>query len=365
MKEIRSIIQAYAHIDFQQEQVALASVVNVEASSYRRIGARMLVRSNGLWIGGISGGCLEGDALKRSQKAIFKNQASKVVYDTMDDDSNQIGVGLGCNGKIEVLFTPIDPSDPNNEINLLKKISTAEQASILVKIIDAPEQASLLGRHCLVTPNTPISDFAAIDPTLLAGFIETTQQKKKPRIFHCQNKNQQQLKLLIEYIRPETRLVIIGDNYDIQAMLGIATEMGWETIVVGKQKKIPKSVYQQAKQVLPYEAVEQIKIHDYTAVLLMTHDYHLDQQMLAIFIKKAPSYLGMLGPKKRLLKMQQELQNDQIEKLSFLFSPTGLEIGAESPQEIALSIAAEIVASFRDKPGGSLRNKTGTIHLRE
>ncbi|MFK8104932.1 MAG: XdhC family protein [Saprospiraceae bacterium] len=365
MKEIRSIIQAYEHIDFQQEQVALASVVNVEESSYRRIGARMLVRSNGLWIGGISGGCLEGDALKRSQKAIFKNQASKVIYDTMDDDSNQIGVGLGCNGKIEVLFTPIDPSDPNNEINLLKKISTAEQASILLKVIDAPEQSSLLGMHCLVGANTSVPDFATVDPTLLFNFIEETKQKKKPRIFPCQNKNQQQLKLLIEYIRPETRLVIVGDNYDIQAMLGIATEMGWETIVVGKKKKIPKSVYQQAKQVLPYEEVEQIKIHDYTAVLLMTHDYHWDQKMLPIFIKQKPAYLGMLGPKKRLLKMQQDLGASPLEQLHFLFSPTGLEIGAESPQEIALSIAAEIVAVFRNKTGGSLRDKTGTIHPRE
>ena len=115
MKEIRNIIQRYESAA-TNEQLALASVVHVEESSYRRIGARMLVSSNGEWIGGISGGCLEGDALKRSQKAIFSNRPSTVVYDTMDDDRNQIGVGLGCNGRIEVLFTPIDPEDPDNEI---------------------------------------------------------------------------------------------------------------------------------------------------------------------------------------------------------------------------------------------------------
>jgi len=93
LKEIRNIIAKYDATDHSTEKLALASVVNVEESSYRRIGARMLVSSNGQWIGGISGGCLEGDALKRSQKAIFKNESSRVVYDTMDDDKNQIGVG--------------------------------------------------------------------------------------------------------------------------------------------------------------------------------------------------------------------------------------------------------------------------------
>jgi len=126
MKEIRKIIAVYEQMDWQKERVALASVVNVEESSYRRIGARMLVGSSGVWTGGISGGCLEGDALRRSQQAIFRGEPSKVVYDTMEDDENQIGVGLGCNGRVEVLFTPIDPGDPANEIEQLKTITTAE-----------------------------------------------------------------------------------------------------------------------------------------------------------------------------------------------------------------------------------------------
>ena len=134
MKEIRQIIARYESTDFSQEKIAIASVVSVEESSYRRIGARMLVSSNGQWIGGISGGCLEGDALRRSQKAIYNNVPSQVVYDTMDDDANQIGVGLGCNGRLEVLFTPIDPSDQNNPIETLKKIKEKNAPSILITL---------------------------------------------------------------------------------------------------------------------------------------------------------------------------------------------------------------------------------------
>ena len=144
MKEIRNIISLYDSLDHSIERVALAAVVNVEASSYRRIGARMLVLSNGLWIGGISGGCLEGDALKRSQAAIFKNKPSRVVYDTMEDDKNQIGVGLGCNGRIEVLFTPIDPTDKENDIEQMRKMINMDQPVVLLKVIDG--EPKLLGQ---------------------------------------------------------------------------------------------------------------------------------------------------------------------------------------------------------------------------
>ena len=109
MKEIKSILKAYQNLDHSTTRAALATVVRVEGSSYRRTGARMLVMDDGTWVGGISGGCLEGDALKRARLAIAKTQASLVTYDTTEDDAHQIGVGLGCNGIIDVLLAPIEP----------------------------------------------------------------------------------------------------------------------------------------------------------------------------------------------------------------------------------------------------------------
>ncbi|MHC4379355.1 MAG: XdhC family protein, partial [Planctomycetota bacterium] len=102
MKEIKSIIKTYDELD-RNQKLALATVVRVEGSSYRRAGARMLVMEDGNWIGGISGGCLEGDALRKAQLAMFQDKPSLVTYDTMDDDAQSIGVALGCNGIIDVL----------------------------------------------------------------------------------------------------------------------------------------------------------------------------------------------------------------------------------------------------------------------
>ncbi|MEL6356674.1 MAG: XdhC family protein, partial [Bacteroidota bacterium] len=332
--------------------------------SYRRIGARMLVRSSGLWTGGISGGCLEGDALKRSQKAIFKGAASKVVYDTMEDDKNQIGVGLGCNGRIEVLFTPIDPHNPENEIEQLKRVAITDRPSIFVKIIDAPEESGLLGKKKLVATFGLIPDWEGIPSSQLATYVEQTIKKKKPKVFFTQIEDQP-VKLLVEFIRPETRLIIVGDNYDVMAMLGTAQHLGWETYVVGKAKKLSKEVYKMAKKVVDYSQASDLPVHDYTAVMLMSHDYGWDKKMLPLFAAKQPAYMGMLGPKKRFHKMDKDLSDLDLEGLDFFYSPTGLEIGAESPEEIALSIAAEIVAVMRNKPGGFLKFKEGTIHERD
>lgn len=363
MKEIRKIISTYNQIDPNKEKIALASVVNVEESSFRRIGARMLVKSNGEWIGGISGGCLEGDALKRSQVAIFKNRPSTVVYDTMDDDKNQIGVGLGCNGRIEVLFTPIDKTNLHNEIEQLERIHKNNAPAILLKVI-ASEKEQYLGKVCFVESISEVSGFCNFEEHALEELISEVNEKRRNKVISLENKEGIKLKLLFEFIKPETRLVIIGDNYDVHAFVGLSKELGWDVSIVGRAKKLPKEIFKQVDRVYEYEQSDKVPIDDYTAVLLMSHDYNWDKELLPIYLEKEPAYLGMLGPKKRLHKMEKELGMNDLNQLGNFYSPVGLDIGAESPEEISLAIASEIIAVFRNKKGLPLKYKEGTIHER-
>ncbi len=364
MKEIRQIIEGYEATDFEQEKIAMATVVSVEESSYRRIGARMLVSSNGQWIGGISGGCLEGDALRRSQKAIFNNAPSHVVYDTMDDDANQIGVGLGCNGRLEVLFTPVDPDDNNNPIETLKKIRDKEAPSVLITIIEAVTTPGLLGASILAEELDSSQGFHELSVDILQQHIGDTRTKKRSQIFIINHQDLGSLKVLFEFIRPEMKLVIVGDNYDVSALVGIVYELGWQVYIVGRKKKVPKSTFHKVKQVLEYEEYNRIPIDDYTAVLLMSHDYNWDLSILRQVLDQRLAYLGMLGPKKRMLKMQNEEGLGQLSETLFLHSPVGLDIGAETPEEIAISILAEILSAFRNRSGHKLRYREGTIHER-
>ncbi len=361
MKEIRNIIAKYQRSNRNEERLALATVVKIEQSSYRRIGARMLVSSNGTWIGGISGGCLEGDALKRSQKAIFNAKASIVVYDTLDDEDRNIGVGLGCNGRIEVLFVPIDFTDSNNPVELLINHVNQQKPSIILNLIDCPKDTLKLGHSKLLAEAMDADSYLGIPNEFLKKKIEEVRIKRRPQIIGYEHPAYGKIQVLVEYLRPEYKLVIIGDNYDVLAMIGLAKEMGWEIMVVGRTSKMSKQLVKEAHAIYEYEAFHEIKTDEFTSILLMTHDFEWDRKLIPSIIEKNPPYIGMLGPKKRLEKMSEAL-GLALDKLPNFYSPMGLDIGAETPEEIALSVLAEILSLFRSRDGSSLKFRQGTIH---
>src|SRR5687768_5155740 len=130
-KEINDIITAFKEANAQGRRTALATVVHVEGSSYRRPGARMLVEDNGKLTGAISGGCLEGDALRKALLAINQNQNKLVTYNTLHDDDVEFGVQLGCNGIVHILFEPIDPQQLGNPIELLSKSVSKRKDAVI------------------------------------------------------------------------------------------------------------------------------------------------------------------------------------------------------------------------------------------
>src|SRR5688572_16909865 len=118
MKEFKSIVTAYKKINLNERRAAVATVVKVRGSSYRSPGARMIITDDGKWVGSISGGCLEGDALRKARQVMFENKPMTVTYDTREESNQNLGIGLGCNGVIDVLIEPVDPHNPNNPIRL-------------------------------------------------------------------------------------------------------------------------------------------------------------------------------------------------------------------------------------------------------
>jgi len=369
LKEIENIIQRYGEIDFSKEKTALGTLVKVEGSAYRRIGARMFVSDNGNWVGGISGGCLEGDALKRAKIAILKNESSIVVYDTTEDDPHQIGVGLGCNGRIEVLFTPINSKDENNQIEFLKRITNKREATILLQVLSVKGgNSQLRGKFYSRENFSDLAQTIDIAEDEILQKIATVVHRRKSRVYLFENEKGEQYEILVELIRPKIKLVCIGDNYDVNAFMGIANELGWEIHVAGKPRKFSKIIHKYAKKTYSLEEAENIKFDEYTAVVMMSHDYKTDFNLLKKYLKKDIPYIGMLGPKKRFLKMQEELnevgEKVNLDSLPNLFAPVGIDIGAESPEEIALSVASEIIAVFRERNGGFLRQREGSIHER-
>ncbi len=369
MKEIEKIIKAYEATDWTMERAALGTVVKVEESSYRRIGARMYVSSIGNWTGGISGGCLEGDALKRAQIAINKNESSIVVYDTMDDDSHQIGVGLGCNGRIEVMFTPINPEDKSNPVEFLKSIVSTRETHALLQILNSSTSENLVGRFFPQAKIGDLSNLIGVQKATIENAILEARRKRKSRTFQIKNESGKEFEILVELIHPKIKVICIGDNYDVNAFVSIVHELGWEIHVCGKTRKLSRDIFQISKSVSELDGAGELPVDEHTAVILMSHDYKTDFNLLQVFINKDLPYIGLLGPRKRMLKMQAELEEDghhiDLENRLNLHAPVGLDIGAESPEEIALSIAAEVVATIRGRDGRGLRKRQGPIHERD
>ena len=372
MKEIRDIIIAYDQAQKLGKQTALATVVHVEGSSYRRPGARMLIEDDGQLTGAISGGCLEGDALRKALLVITEKRSRLVTYDTMDDDDAKFGVGLGCNGIIQVLIEPIDIANPNNPIQYLRTINEKRQKAVLITLFSLQDKKDPQYGTCLllkedgnVIYNTPV-----LKDVLIADAKDAmTTQISSFKNYISDNHN---LTAFIEMIKPPVSVVIVGAGNDVVPLVEMADILGWETTVVdGRANYAKKERFVSACQVLvskPEQVLDQIAIDENTVFLLMTHNYNYDMAMLKQLLQKNISYIGMLGPKKKRERMLNELKDEGLtfsqQQLSVLHSPVGLDIGAETSEEIALSILAEIKALFAGKDVQSLRTLKEVIHPR-
>ncbi len=314
MKEIRTIINAYDKIDKATTKAALATVVRVEGSSYRRTGARMLVMDDGVWIGGISGGCLEGDALKRARLAITKSSASLITYDTTEDDAHQIGVGLGCSGIIDVLFTPLNYENANNPVEILKtSIESNRQTHILMTItglegdwknVYAGQVIKYSGRESLeIFEDTEVEN-------QLNEKINKQVEKGKSAPVDLESQQGKKVSLFIEILLPEIHLILMGHQYDVYSLARLTKEMGWIVTVVSNPLKVNPAFTKTIDQVLPNEKFSEIPFDDYTGIVLMSHDYKTDKKNLPRALKTASPYIAMLGPRVRSEKIFRELEEE-------------------------------------------------------
>jgi xanthine/CO dehydrogenase XdhC/CoxF family maturation factor len=374
VKELRAIIEAYDAAVHAGKKTALAAVVHLDGSSYRRPGARMLVSDEGELTGAISGGCLEGDALRKALFALSQQQSKLVTYDTSDEDDMTIGIQLGCAGVIQVLFEPINPNNPSNPIQLIRKALAIRQHAVLVTLFDLSDKKNSQPGTCLlmeadghISGEQPIP---AIGQALQEEMQLVMQTGKS--VFRQFTGAGVSMTAFIEYLQPAVSLVVVGAGNDAIPMMQFADTLGWDVRVVdGRNTHARPERFASACQVLvsrPEQVLEQLPMDERTVFVMMTHNYNYDLAMLKALLPLQTPYIGMLGPKKKLDRMLEELRagGELIDEsmLSKVHGPAGLEVGAETPEEIALSIISEIQAVLTKAPGGQLKWKADVIHAR-
>jgi len=377
MKELRDIIKSYKKAIENHKQTALATVVHIEGSSYRQPGARMLITEDGMLTGAISGGCLEGDALRKALHVIATNNPSLVTYDTNDEDDAKIGIGLGCNGIIQILIEPINSADPKNPIALIEALLSERVSAVLTTLFSFDDRKSkVAGTRNLFRPdgNSIITTSDEKLVSVLRDESSAVLGNGLSRICSVKSndKNNDKLETLFSLISPPLSLIIIGAGNDVMPLVSISNTMGWETTVIdGRSSYATANRFPEASCVMmlkPTDVLAEISVDARTLFLLMTHNYNYDLALLKQLLKTPTPYIGILGPRKKTLRMLDEITSDGIqvseeEKIK-IYGPAGLDTGAETSEEIALSICAEINAVVNNRNGTSLRKKAEPIHAK-
>ena len=315
----------------------LASVVYLEGSSYRKPGVRMLISEDLKAVGAVSGGCVEKEIIQRSKTVFATNKAKIITYDGR--------YRLGCEGILYILIEPFFISEDFLE-NFQQSLTKRQKISIQSFFKKEDEAIGNFGSVVSFVSNKSFTFNSDLE----------TQLDNNVAVFH-------------QILQPAFQLFIIGGEHDAVKLCTMATHLGWEIHVITSAKDSKElSDFPGATTVTGNtpETVTFSNINENTAIVIMNHSYVQDLKYVINLSKYTPKYIGILGAPKR----RERLFNDLFEQfpdvsevfLDAIYTPAGLHIGAQTPEEIALSILAEILSVIRDKEPFSLRKITDKIH---
>ena len=370
MSEITDVLTAIGSLAAGGQRMALATIVAVRGSTYRRPGARLLVPEEGAPIGNISGGCLEGDVADMARLVMEEGRARLAGWDLTADDDAVWGLGLGCNGAIEVFIEPADRA-----VEAARALRTAleeERPISLVTVIESTEPEAIApGARLIVMPDGAVEGSLGrsdVDAEAIAAARELlTTERSEIRTLA------EGIRAFVEILDPPLRLVICGAGHDAVPLVRAASLLGWNvTVVDDRPAYLNRERFPEAHGFAPVddpsEVAEAITVDARTFVVVMTHNFLRDKSYLRGLLTTDARYVAMLGPAARTQRLLMELEEEGTpiteERRSRIHGPAGLDLGAEGPEEIAQAIIGEIVAVRRGRDGGFLKERPTPIHDR-
>jgi xanthine/CO dehydrogenase XdhC/CoxF family maturation factor len=369
MKETLQILDALSSLP--SGGAALATLVKVEGSSYRRPGARLLLTADGQRTGSISGGCLEDDVVGHAREVLASGVAKAVTYDTTTENDLVWGVGLGCHGVVHVLVEKL-PRQPAWAAVLRENLR--RRAPTELAVVWRSPDPDLLGTQLaaeLAAPPAPAFSSGRARPSS-AGFQpapilggQAGMPALPPKPLSAPN-----TEVFRQVIAPPVPLVIFGAGNDAQPLVRSAKELGWHVTVVDPRPAFATAArFPAADSVViarPEEAPARVVLGSDTLVVVMTHHYAHDVPLLRHLLTRPLAYLGLLGPRKRSAKILSDLAADGLALTpamrARLHAPVGLDLGADTPEEVALAILAEMQSTLTGRDGRPLRERTLPIH---
>jgi xanthine/CO dehydrogenase XdhC/CoxF family maturation factor len=372
MSEITDVLGAIEALAERGERMALATIVAVRGSTYRRPGARLLVSGSGELIGNISGGCLEDDVADVANVVMVDGEPRLASFDLTAEDEAVWGWGLGCNGAIEVF---VEPAERAAEIaGALRSALEEERPIANVMVLESTVPEVPRGARLLVRPDGWTqggTGDAELDRVAVGAALSLLGSGySEVRVLFG---SQGEARCFVEVLDPPPRLLVCGAGHDAIPLVRAAAGAGFRAFVVDEREAfLSHQRFPEASGFVPVERPEEAAraagTDERTFVMVMSHNYLRDRGHLRSFLGTGVRYLGMLGPRVRTERLLQELHEEGLEvsgdDLAVLHGPAGLDVGSEGPEEIATAIVAEMLAVKHGREGGFLRDRLGPIHQR-
>lgn len=372
MSEISDVLGAIESLHARGEKMALATIVAVRGSTYRRPGARLLVPEQGDLVGNISGGCLENDVADVARIVMHEGMARVVSFDLTADDEAVWGWGLGCNGAIELF---VEPAEKAAEVAGALRMALEEERPIsMITVLESSVAGVEQGNRMLVRPDgsteKSLGDGGLDDAAREAALDLLASDRSEIRDLPGPSG---EVRAFVEVLEPPLRLLICGAGHDAAPLVRAADGLGWRPIVVDDRGEfLNRDRFPEAADFVhldrPEDVAKVAPVDERTFVVVMTHNFLRDKDYVRSLLASPVRFIAMLGPGARTQRLLTELREEGVpitdDDRARLHGPAGLDLGAEGPEEIAAAIVAEIVAVKRGREGGFLRNRPGPIHER-
>lgn len=352
MKQLLDTVAALRRLPSSGERAVLATLMKVAGSAYSGPGATLLILPDASVSGNLGASCFEQDLIAHARRIRASAAAELVRYDLTVDDDKPWGLGMGCRGKLDLLLEPAPPGSVPEHLEFLVEAASLRQAAAVATLFrtgGAPGGPAL-GERAMVRADGQRAGRLLDGPLGAKVVADAHRVLAEGRSRICTHRLASgPAELLVEYVPPPIALVLCDGGRDAESLARLGAELAWQVTVIGKDR---------------FPAI----LDDRTAAIVMSHNYERDLALLAALVPSPARYVGVLGSRSRtrdlLAALAKRGQKPTRAQLDRIHAPVGLDIGSETPAEVALSIVAEIQAVFSGRRGGALRARKGPIHDR-
>lgn len=369
VSELEDVLSAIEQGAGRGEPMALATIVGVRGSTYRREGARLLVRRDGKPVGNISGGCLEGDVRVAATEVMALGAPRLLHFDLTAEDEAIWGWGLGCNGVIDVFVEPAEGAVATAAA--IRRAVREDRRMATVTVVEASDGTGVRpGLRMVVHPDGAAEGSLgpeAVDDRAREEALRALAEGRSRSVTLGEG-----IRAFTEALVPPIRLLVCGAGHDAVPLVRFGAALGWRVEVIDDRQAFLKPTrFPEAARFVrsePIEAASAATVDDRCHVVVMSHNFLRDKDYLRSFLGSPAPYIGMLGPSARLERLLDALRREgyrpEPQALAPVHGPAGLDLGGDGPEEVAWAIVGEVMAVAHGRSGGFLRERTDPIHER-